>query len=79
VVELLGIVADHELARAQALKQIVTALQPMVASLTPEQKRRVPAFLGLGGPGSYGPSNAGLGAPGPHGPSSADLWIFEEE
>ena len=66
VVELLNIVADHELARAQALKKFVTALQPLVASLTPEQKRRVPTFLGLG-------------APGPHGPSSGDLWIFEEE
>ena len=66
VVELLNIVADHELARAQALKKFVTALQPLVASLTPEQKRRVLTFLGLG-------------APGPHGPSSGDLWIFEEE
>jgi hypothetical protein len=64
--EVLNIVADHEMARAQALKKFVTALQPLVASLTPEQKRRIPAFIGLGESEE-------------HGPSSAELWIFEEE
>src|SRR5262245_53473808 len=66
VLELLAIVADHEAERAQALKKFVTALQPLAASLTPEQKRRIPAFLGRA-------------VPGPHRPSSAELWIFEEE
>jgi hypothetical protein len=65
VFELLDLVADHEIARAQALKKFVAAAQPLVASLSPEQKRRVPAFLGLG--------------ESEHGPSSGDLWIFEEE
>ena len=65
VFELLDTVADHEIARAQALKKFVAAAQPLVASLTPEQKRRVPTFLGIG--------------ESDHGPSSGDLWIFEEE
>ena len=65
VFELLDTIADHEIARAQALKKFVAAAQPLVASLTPEQKRRVPAFLGIG--------------ESDHGPSSGDLWIFEEE
>ena len=65
VFELLDTVADHEMARAQALKKFVAAAQPLVASLTPEQKRRVPAFLGLG--------------ESDHGPNSGELWIFEEE
>ncbi len=65
VFELLDTVADHEIARAQALKKVVAAAQPLVASLTPDQKRRIPAFLGLG--------------ESDHGPSSGDLWIFEEE
>jgi LTXXQ motif family protein len=66
VLELLAVVADHEVERAQALKKFVTALQPLAASLTPEQKRRIPAFLGRV-------------VPGQRGPSSVDLWIFEEE
>jgi zinc resistance-associated protein len=65
VFELLDAVADHEIARAQALKKLVAAAQPLVASLTPEQKRRVPAFLGVG--------------ESDHGPTSGELWIFEEE
>ena len=65
VFELLDTVADHEIARAQALKKFVAAAQPLVASLSPEQKRRVPAFLGLG--------------ESDHGPNSGELWIFEEE
>ena len=65
--ELLNIVADQELARANALKKFVGVMEPLVASLTPEQKRRIPAFIGLGESSSE------------HGPSSAELWIFEEE
>ena len=65
VFEMLDTVADHEIARAQALKKFVAAAQPLVASLTPEQKRRIPAFLGLG--------------ESDRGPNSGELWIFEEE
>ena len=65
VFELLDTVADHEIARAQALKKFVAAAQPLIASLSPEQKRRVPTFLGLGD--------------SDHGPSSGDVWIFEDE
>src|SRR5262245_43466679 len=66
VLELLGLVADHEMERAQALKKFVTALQQLAASLTTEQKRRIPPLLGRA-------------APGQRGPRSEDLWIFEEE
>jgi LTXXQ motif family protein len=65
VFELLDTVADHEIARTQALKKLVAAAQPLVASLTPEQKRRIPPFLGLG--------------ESDHGPGSGELWIFEDE
>jgi LTXXQ motif family protein len=65
--ELLNLVADQEIARATSLKKFVTAFEPLVTSLTPEQKRRIPAFIGLGESSSE------------HGPSSAELWIFEEE
>ncbi len=65
VFELLDSVADHEIARAQALKKLVAAAKPLVASLTPDQKRRIPAFLGLG--------------ESDRAPSSGDLWIFEDE
>jgi hypothetical protein len=63
--ELLSVIADVEIARAQALKKLVAAFQPLLASLTPEQKRRIPAFLGL--------------EDSDRGPSSGELWIFEEE
>ena len=66
VFELLNAVADQEIARAQALKKFVAAAQPLVASLTPEQKRRIPSFLGVG-------QSEGRG------PGSAELWIFEDE
>jgi hypothetical protein len=64
-VELLGVIADVEIARATALKKLVTAFQPLLAALTPEQKRRIPAFLGI--------------EDSDRGPNSAELWIFEEE
>ena len=66
VFELLNAVADQEIARAQALKKFVAAAQPLVASLTPEQKRRIPSFLGVG-------QSEGRA------PGSAELWIFEDE
>jgi LTXXQ motif family protein len=64
-VELLGVIADVEIARAMALKKLVTAFQPLLAALTPEQKRRIPAFLGIEDSDT--------------GPSSGELWIFQEE
>jgi LTXXQ motif family protein len=64
--ELLNFVADQEIARGQALKKFVQSAQPLVASFTPEQKRRVPAFLGLGDDTDRGPS-------------SSEIWIFEDE
>jgi len=64
--EMLNVIADTEIARAQALKKFVTAAQPLVASLSPAQKRRIPAFLGLDDESD-------------HGPSSGELWIFQEE
>jgi hypothetical protein len=66
VLEMLAVVADAEAARAEALKKFIAAATPLVASLTPEQKRRLPAYLGLDEMAD-------------HGPSSAELWIFEEE
>src|SRR5262249_27681516 len=48
VFDLLNLIADQEIARAQALKKFVSAAQPLVAALSPEQKRRIPNFLGMG-------------------------------
>lgn len=63
--EALDRIADAEAARAADLKAFVTAAKPFVASLTPEQVARIPAFLGL--------------ADAPGGVPSQTLWIFEEE
>lgn len=63
--DMLGQIADSEEARAKALKAFVVAAKPFVASLSPAQINRIPAFLGM----------HDTGAP----PSSAQLWIFEEE
>ena len=60
----LGKIADAEEARAKDLKTFVAA-KPLVAALSPEQKRRVPAFFGM------------IDVPG--GQPSAQLWLFEEE
>ena len=38
MVELLGIIADHEMERAQALKKFVTALQPLAAIVDPAEQ-----------------------------------------
>lgn len=59
-------IADAEATRAQDLKKVVTAFKPLVAALSPEQKRRIPAFLGM---------TDKAGAPQP----TLELWIFEDE
>lgn len=59
--------ADAEATRAAELKTVAEALKPLVATLTPEQQRRIPAFLGL--------REANNGMPQP----TAELWLFEEE
>ncbi|MCX5495813.1 Spy/CpxP family protein refolding chaperone [Kaistia dalseonensis] len=66
-VDILERTADAEATRAAELKMVVEALKPLVASLTPEQQRRIPAFLGL--------REAINGVPQP----TAELWLFEEE
>lgn len=65
-VEILERVADAEAVRAKDLKTVTQALKPLVAALTPEQQRRIPAFLGL---------HESDGLPQPTG----ELWLFEEE
>jgi len=65
-VDVLDRVADAEITRGQALKAVAGAARPLVASLSEEQKRRIPAFLGM-------VDNANGPQP------TADLWIFEDE
>jgi hypothetical protein len=65
-VDILDRIGDAEATRAQELKVVTAALKPLVASLSEEQRRRIPAFLGM---------KDGRGAPQP----TADLWLFEEE
>ncbi|UFN50085.1 Spy/CpxP family protein refolding chaperone [Roseomonas sp. OT10] len=64
--DVLGHIADAEVARGQDLRRVVDAATPFVASLTDAQKRRIPAFLGM------------TDHPGPAQPS-AQLWLFEAE
>jgi len=59
-------IGDAEASRAQDLKSVVAAARPLVKALTEEQRRRIPAFLGM---------TDKLGAPQP----TAELWIFEDE
>lgn len=66
-VDILERTADAEIMRAQALKTVAQALKPLVASLSDEQKRRIPAFLGMR------ENENGLPQP------VAELWLFEEE
>lgn len=66
-VEILDRTADAEAVRARELKTVTAALKPFVASLTPAQQRRIPAFLGL--------REAIDGQPQP----TAEIWLFEEE
>lgn len=63
--DILEVVAADEEARAKDLKRFVAAAKPLLASLTPEQKLRIPAFLGL--------------REGPRPQPSSEMWIFEEE
>ncbi|WP_395665851.1 Spy/CpxP family protein refolding chaperone [Methylocella sp.] len=65
-VEILERIADAEAVRAKDIKTVTEALKPLVATLTPEQQRRIPAFLGL---------REGNGQPQPTG----EIWLFEEE
>ncbi|MCG5234344.1 Spy/CpxP family protein refolding chaperone [Xanthobacter oligotrophicus] len=66
-VEILERTADAEALRARDLKTVTAALKPLVVSLTPEQLRRIPAFLGL--------REGTDGLPQP----TAEIWLFEEE
>ncbi len=59
-------IAGAEALRAADLKAFVAAARPLVDSLSDEQKRRAPAFLGLSESG-YGPQ------------PTSQLWLFEEE
>lgn len=58
--------ADAEVARANDLKSVVAAAKPLVASLSAEQQRRIPAFLGM-------TDHAGRPQP------TFELWMFEAE
>jgi len=62
--DILGMVADGEAARAKEIQKFIVAAKPLVATLTPEQKRRMPSYLGM------------TDYPGQ--PSGA-LWVFQEE
>jgi hypothetical protein len=64
--DILERIADAEAVRARDLKTVTQAMKPLVVSLTPEQQRRIPAFLGL---------REGAGLPQP----TAEIWLFEEE
>lgn len=66
-VDILDRIADAEALRARDLKTVTAALKPLVASLTPEQQQRIPAFLGL--------REGTDGLPQP----TAEIWLFEEE
>lgn len=66
-VDILDRIADAEALRARDLKTVTAALKPLVATLTPEQQRRIPAFLGL--------REGADGFPQP----TAEIWLFEEE
>jgi len=64
--------ADAATARGDALHKIVDAAQPLYASLSDDQKRRLPMLMrGMRGPGGMmrgrfnGQPNAGTGNPGP--------------
>lgn len=63
--DILEVTANDEEGRAKDLKRFVAAAKPLVAALTPEQKRRIPSFLGL--------------AEGSRPQPSSEIWIFEEE
>lgn len=62
--DILGLVADGEEARAKEIRKFIVAAKPLIATLTPEQKRRMPAYLGM------------TDYPGQ---PSGGLWVFQEE
>lgn len=62
--DVLALVAAGEEARARDIRKFIAAAKPLVDSLNAEQKRRMPAFLGM------------TDYPGQ--PSGA-LWLFQEE
>ena len=62
--QVLDMVAAGEEARARDIRSFIAAAKPLVASLNDEQKRRMPAFLGM------------TDYPGQ--PSGA-MWLFQEE
>ena len=62
--QVLDMVAAGEEARARDIRSFIAAAKPLVASLDNEQKRRMPAFLGM------------TDYPGQ--PSGA-MWLFQEE
>ena len=65
-VDVLDRVADAEITRGEALKAVAASARPLVTSLSDEQKRRIPAFLGM--------------IDRANGPQpTANLWIFEDE
>ena len=61
----LGVIAEAEEARGRELRRFVDAARPLVNALGEEQRRRIPAFLGMTDSGAYQPST--------------QLWLFEEE
>lgn len=61
--DVLDVAAKDDEARAKDLQRFVAAAKPLIASLTPEQVRRIPPFLGLT----------------ERGQPSSQIWIFEEE
>jgi hypothetical protein len=64
--DVLDRMADSEIVRGQELKSFVVAARPLVASLSEEQKRRAPAFLGI--------------FDNPDAPQPiSQLWLFEDE
>ncbi|MCX5581710.1 hypothetical protein [Kaistia terrae] len=66
VLDVLERVSDAELMRSQDLTGFVAAARPLAASLTEQQRNRLPAFLGI--------------VSNPEGPlSTHSLWLFEEE
>ena len=62
--DVLGQVADGEEARAKEIRKFIAAAKPLIATLTPDQKRRMPAYLGM------------TDYPGQ---PSGGLWVFQEE
>lgn len=59
-------IGEAEVTRGQDLRGFVTAARPLVATLTEEQKNRMPAFLGM--------------TVDPQSPlATRSLWLFEEE